>query len=270
MTTAVISNYLENEILKFVLRNTAFASPGTSVYIALYTDATAQDDANAGTEVSLSGTAYARKQVQGTGAWDAPSSGATANTSELAWTTATANWGNVRYIGIIDTASGAGNLLFWGQLTADKQVDSGDTFSIAAGDLDVSLGGAFSHYLAGALLNHILRATAYTRPTDVKCALFTTTPGADGTGGTEVTGGSYARISIYDTADWDVPSGGATQNTNIEAFATATANWGVVAGMALYDQTTNMLFFGNLTASKTVNNGDTFRFSAGALDIAVS
>lgn len=268
MTTAVISNYLENKIIDHVLRNTAYTSPGTSVYVALFTDATAMDDAGSGTEVSTSGTAYARVQVT---AWDAPSAGATANTNAINFTTATASWGNIRYIGIYDNSSG-GNLLFWGQLTADKQVDPGDTFSISAGDLDISLSGAFSNYLANALLSHILRNTAYSKPTTVTCHLYTTVPSAADTGGVEVSGGSYAAVTIFDTTDWDAASGGATSNTNTETYPTATANWGTVAGIGLRDAHTagNLLFFGTLGANKTVYNGDTFRFSAGALDVSVT
>ncbi len=267
MTTAVVSNYLENKIIDHVLRNTAYTSPGTSVYVGLLTDATVQDDANAGTEVSTSGTGYARQQVTG---WDVPAAGATQNTAAInGWVAATAAWGNIRYIGIYDALTG-GNLLFWGQLTDDKQVDLGDTFSIAAGALDITLGGAMSNYLANALLNHILRNTAYTRPSNVKAHLYTTTPNAADAGGVEVSGGSYAAVDIYGTTDWDAPTNGDTENTNVETFPVATANWGTVAGVALRDQTANLLFFGTLTASKLVNNGDTFRFSAGALDVTVS
>lgn len=265
MTTGVLSNYLEIKLIDHVLRNTAFATTGSAVYVGLLTDAGAQDDANAGTEVT--GGSYARQNVT---AWDAPSAGATQNTGAINFPTAGAAWGNIRYIGIYDAVSG-GNLLYWGQLTADKQVDAGDTFSIAAGDLDVSIAGAVSNYLADAWLNHTLRNTAYTKPTTVACALYTTMPDAADSGGVEVTGGSYARQTIFDTTDWDNHADGSTENTNIETFPVATANWGTVLGIGLRDAAVagNLLFFGTLGASKTVNSGDTFRFSAGALDVSV-
>lgn len=270
MTTAVLSNYLEVKMIDHVLRNTAYTTPGLVVYVALFTDATAQDDAGSGTEVATAGSAYARIQVT---AWDAPSAGATANTNAITFATATAVWGNIRYIGIYDNATaGAGNLLFWGQLSADKQVDSGDTFSIAAGDLDISIAGAVSNYLANAWLSHVLRNTAYTKPTTVACALYTTVPNAADAGGTEVSGGSYARVTIFDTTDWDAHADGTTENTNIETFPTATANWGTVLGIGLRDNASagNLLFFGTLGANKTVYSEDTFRFSAGALDVSVT
>lgn len=267
MTTAVISNFLENKIVDHVLRNTAYSSPGTNVYLALYTDATVQDDANSGTEVT-SGS-YQRVQVT---AWNAPTSGCTANTNAITFNTATAPWGNVRYIGILD-ASTVGNLLMWGQLTADKSIGAGDTFSIAAGDLDIKLYGAFSYPLSGSLINHVLRNTAFTTPgTSVYAALYTTVPDAADSGGVEVTGGSYARVQIAGTSDWDSPTNGSTANTNIETYWTATAGWGDVKGVGLRTSATvgDLLFYGTLSGSKTVASGDTFRFPAGALTVTVS
>jgi hypothetical protein len=128
---SALSNYLENELIDHVLRNTPYTSPGTDVWVALYTDD--PTDADTGTEVS--GGSYARVQVT---AWDAPSDGDTENTNEIAFAQATANWGTVTHVGIRD-ASTAGNLLWHGSLTASKTVNDGDTFKIAAGDLDVTL-----------------------------------------------------------------------------------------------------------------------------------
>jgi hypothetical protein len=261
MTTAVISNYLENKIIDHVLRNTAYTTPGTSIYIAAFT--TMPTDAGGGTEVS--GGSYARVQVT---AWNAPASRATYNTNAINFAQATANWGTVLGIGIFDNSTG-GNLLFYGTFTASKAINSGDTLSIAAGDLDISLGGAYSNYLAHALLSHILRNTSYTSPgTSVYSALYTTDPTVADTG-TEVTGGSYARKQI--TA-WDSPADGDTENTNSESFVQATASWGTVAYTGIRDASTagNLLFFGALTASKAVDNGDTFQWAAGALDVTVS
>lgn len=126
-----LSNYLENALINHILRNTQHTTPGTSIYVALYT--TDPTDADTGTEVS--GGSYARVQVT---AWDAPSDGATANTSDITFTTASADWGTVSHVGIHDD-SAAGNLLFHGSLTQSKVVNNGDTFKFLAGDLDVSL-----------------------------------------------------------------------------------------------------------------------------------
>ena len=81
----------------------------------------------------------------------------------------------------------------------------------------------FSTYLAQALLNHVFRNTAYTQPTTVYVALYTAAP-TDAGGGTEVTGGSYARQS----AAFSAPSGNQISNSAQVTFPEATANWGTV------------------------------------------
>ena len=71
--------------------------------------------------------------------WNAPGVGGLIdNVAEIAFTTATAGWGTVTDVAIVDTASGAGNILYYGALTASKVVNSGDTFKFNAGDLDVT------------------------------------------------------------------------------------------------------------------------------------
>lgn len=133
---AAKSNYLEDSIINHVLRNTAYTSPGTAVWVALYTNT--QGDSDSGTEAS--GGSYARVQVQGTGQWDAPTNGATANTAEIAFPQASASWGTINSIGIKDssTSTGNDNLLYHGVLTSPRTVNNGDTFKFNAGDLDVS------------------------------------------------------------------------------------------------------------------------------------
>jgi hypothetical protein len=261
MTTAVLSDYLENKIINHVLRNTAFTTPGTLVYVALHT----ADPTDAGTGTEVTGTGYTRVQVT---AWDAAASRATQNTNAIAWSSAGSNWGTVSHIGIWD-ASSTGNLLFYGSLTTNKWVDSGVTFSIAAGDLDVSLGGAFSTYVANKLLDHTLRNTAYTTPgTLVYVSLHTGTLTAAMTE-TECSGNNYGRVQV--TA-WDAASNGATQNTNTISFPTPSGTWGAVASAGIFDaaSTGNGLFFSAVGASFTPGNGDTVQFAAGAYDVSVS
>ena len=127
-----LSNYLENELIDHILRNAAYSSPGTAIWISLYTNS--QGDSDSGTEVSGSG--YARIQCTG---WDAPSNGATANTAEIDFGTASGGaWGTITSVGIKDSST-AGNLLFYGNLDSPKTVNDGDGFKFAAGDLDVTL-----------------------------------------------------------------------------------------------------------------------------------
>jgi len=126
---AEMSDFLENALINATLRNTAYTSPSV-VYIALYTsDPT---DANTGTQVS--GGSYARQAVT----FGAPSNGVTTNSAAIEFPQATASWGTVGWIGILD-ASSSGNLLYHTALDTSKTIDSGDIFKISIGNLSVTL-----------------------------------------------------------------------------------------------------------------------------------
>jgi hypothetical protein len=127
----------------------------------------------------------------------------------------------------------------------------------------------FSTYLENKIIDHILRNQSFTPPATVYVALFTADNGLEGgtiTG--EVSGGSYARQSVTLSAASD----GESSNTADITFPTATADWGTVTHVALMDAASagNVLMHSALDASKTVNNGDTFKINAGDLDITVT
>lgn len=127
-----------------------------------------------------------------------------------------------------------------------------------------------SDYLEVEVVKHIFRTGSYPAPTVLAIALFTTDP-TDAATGTEVTGGSYARVSYNPLdANWAATSGtdGITSNINPITFPSPTANWGTVTHFAIYDAATsgNMLFSSALSSSRVVNNGDTAPvFAADAL-----
>jgi hypothetical protein len=113
--------------------------------------------------------------------------------------------------------------------------------------------------------------------------LLTANP-TDSTAGTEVSGGSYARVAIASTlAAWagtqsaasttaSSGTGGTTSNNGAITFPAPTANWGSVTGFGVYDAPTggNLLFYAALTVSKTVNNGDAApSFAAAALTFQI-
>lgn len=125
------SDFLENELLDHVLRNSAYTPPAT-VYVALYT--VAPTDAGGGTEVA--GNAYARQAA----AFNVASGGATANTSDITFPVATpSGWGTIVAFGLFDALT-VGNLLYWGDLTASKAINAGDQAKFTAGDIDVTEG----------------------------------------------------------------------------------------------------------------------------------
>lgn len=131
-------------------------------------------------------------------------------------------------------------------------------------------GTAMSDFLELKLLDHVLGATVYTAPATTYIALYTATP-ADAGGGTEVAGGSYARIAKTNNAtNWPAAAAGSKSNGTDIDFGTATANWGTIVAVAILDAASggNFLFYGALTATKTVNNGDGFKFLATKLVVA--
>ena len=129
---SALSNYLENELLDHALGTGSFTMP-TTVRVALFNTSASLANLEAGTLTGeISGGSYARQ----TPTFSAASGGATANTGALTWTNMPAD--TVRFVAIMDAAT-SGNVLFYGQLTSDKTVGAGDTFTIAIGDLDVTL-----------------------------------------------------------------------------------------------------------------------------------
>jgi hypothetical protein len=124
----------------------------------------------------------------------------------------------------------------------------------------------FTDFLENKIIDHMLRAQAYTPPATVYVGLFTAAP-SDAGGGTEVSGGSYARQAVTLAA----ASGGASSNSADVTFPQATGDWGTITHLALFDALTagNMLMWTPLDASKDIDTGDTFVVEAGDLDVTV-
>lgn len=139
----------------------------------------------------------------------------------------------------------------------------------------------FSDYFAQNGLNYVVGKTAMPTLPTVSVALFTAVGTDAGTGFTEVTGGSYARVTTSG-ATWNASSGTAPSiitNSASITFPTATANWGTVIAFGLYDAATvgNLLawdFIGNFSwlpfESTSVNTGNGPVFTAKANGFANS
>jgi hypothetical protein len=128
---------------------------------------------------------------------------------------------------------------------------------------------SMSDYLENKLIDFVFRGQAFTPTATFYAALYTANPSDTG-GGTEVSGGSYARVAVTGSlanfagtqaaASTTASTGtsGTTSNNAAITFPAPTANWGTVVGMAFYDASTagNEYIWCALTTSKTVNNGD--------------
>lgn len=131
---------------------------------------------------------------------------------------------------------------------------------------------AMTDYLESNLIDHVLRGatggTAFPQPANVYLALYpSATPPTDAGGGTELTGGSYARqvVTFKDPA-----GGGATENAGVINFTNMPA--ATVSHCAIFDALTggNMLLHGALTTQRTTSAGDTLSFADGALDVTLA
>jgi len=142
---------------------------------------------------------------------------------------------------------------------------------------------AMSDYLENKVLDWLLRGQAFAAPATVYVALLTAAP-SDAGGGTEVAGGSYARVAVVSSlANWagtqaagsavaSSGTSGTTSNNATITFPAPTANWGVVTHLAIYDAAAagNLLIFAALAVAKTINNGDAApSFAAGQLTFQV-
>ena len=124
---------------------------------------------------------------------------------------------------------------------------------------------SFSNYLETELLDHVFANNAYTSPSAVYVSLHTANPDEDASGA-EVSGGSYARVA----GSFTVSGNTATTSAAVE-FATATASWGTITHVGVWDASSagNMLAYAALTASKAIASGDVFRIPTGDLDITL-
>ena len=125
-----LSNTFETNVLTWLFTGDAVTRP-SAFYIALFTSNPAEDAS--GTEVSTSGTAYARQSATFT-----VSGNEATNSAAIEFPTATASYGTVTHVGVFDAAS-AGNLIAYAALSTSKAIDTGDVLRINSAELDVTL-----------------------------------------------------------------------------------------------------------------------------------
>jgi hypothetical protein len=139
---------------------------------------------------------------------------------------------------------------------------------------------ALSDYVENNAVDYIFRAQTWTIAANFYVGLSTTAC-SDSSVGTEVTGGSYARVSVARSlANWagtqsagsttaSTGTGGQTSNNNAITFPTPSAGWGTVTHFFISDAASagNIIICQALTASKTINSGDSVSFAAAALTV---
>jgi len=128
---------------------------------------------------------------------------------------------------------------------------------------------ALSDHAEALLLDWLMTNGSATRPTAWYVALYTVAP-SDSGGGTEVSGNGYAREAVTFAAA--TTPGGTTSNTGAVTFTASGGNWGSITHIGIHDAVSggNLLWHGAMTASKTVNDGDTLEFSIGNIDLTIA
>lgn len=118
-----------------------------------------------------------------------------------------------------------------------------------------------TEYLRTSMGNHVLTNTAMTSPTNLYLALFEVAPTIGG-GGTEVSGGSYARVlaGFVETA-----TDGEFENTSV-TFTDMPATTVVAIGVYDDDTAGNLLYFESFSAV-SVSASDSYPVNSGVLVI---
>ena len=122
----------------------------------------------------------------------------------------------------------------------------------------------FSTFLGNEIIDHMLRGASYTAASLIYASLHHSDPGL--TGANEISGSAYARQTIWLNA----ASGKATTSASVLSFTGMPS--GSVAWAGIWNDPTAGSFFmsGSLSASKTVNQGDTFQFPVADFDITLT
>jgi hypothetical protein len=247
-----LTNAGENWALDIITGRAAQASAITP-YLALFT--VAPDEVGAGTEVAATG--YARVAITGTGGFNAnAANGQIANTHAVNFATMTTAAGYICGVGIMSAISGGTCYAYAG---INGQIHAAnDPVSFPIASIVIRLGGALGKGAIAAtgcgsnlLLNLLLRGATLASALTTSMALFTVMPDSYNSGGTEVSGGGYARQRV-DVAG-SAPDTFATAAANGQIANTAavtftnTAAIANIAGAALYDDSTvgsdNLLCF---------------------------
>jgi len=159
-TSNAATTYLENKLLNHIFKNTAFSSPGDSIYVGLATavanfdDSTGESSSAFAQITEANFTSYQRVQVQAS-KWDVTNASThtqTAKNNEVIDFNASGGGGTdvITHVFIADGAgdlhsdhlgsgSGTVRVLFIGALDASKSIATGDIFRINASNLTIEL-----------------------------------------------------------------------------------------------------------------------------------
>lgn len=285
MSTSIISNYLGAFFINNFLRGEPYGyQSNPNFYLALYTNSTGAGDSNSGTEVSAAG--YSRQTFSRITGFDYANF-QLSNNETISFSQATVNWGTIYGWGIHD-AQLSGNLLFWGLFTTPVAIGVGQQLKIPAGSLifkfnnayHTTPSGGWTTFSSKAFLDWITGADEFNYTVDGaylalgKDIVIDNTTDKRFSSWTEVSslGTDYSRIFLPETtwgAQWLTVGSVYAYNLNEIIFTNnATASWGTITDIVLYDSITNTnpIYWGHLSTPATVNVNDGFRIGTRTYD----
>jgi len=123
------SHYLENKLISATVRNVSYSTP-EKVYLALFKTNPTKKDIG----IEVTGASYTRPNVT----FAVPADGVTQNPSQITYAVATTNWGDVGWVGIMDSKED-GNLLYFTELENSKNILTGDQLKFKPTEITLTL-----------------------------------------------------------------------------------------------------------------------------------
>lgn len=274
-----LTNYAENALLEHLLRETTYP-PVANLYLTLcISDPGEAATTLVGVECSNSANSYARAAIT----FGPAASRQIANSTLVSFPTLTGAAGTATHFAVVDSGTyNTGNVLAYGELAAPKALVSGNTPSVAIGEVVISwASGVLSNYAANGLLDRMFRNQAFTVSANT-LGLTTATISDSSTGSTitEVANANgYARLSL-NAAGGAQPSWGTAGTGNVAANAnqwnmpTPSGSWGTVVAAFIADSAThgagNILLYDNGITDQAVGTDDVVYYATNQFSLTIN
>lgn len=272
-TNGCLTNYAEQRILNKLLNNDSDTWSLPTVHLALW-QGSPTDTGGGSSEVATPGAnGYNRVALSGkwgSGAASRSISTTTAPTGDITFGPCSGSaWGTVEYWALFDDAT-AGNMLAYGDLTT-ATVSPDDSYKIGGTNFTIAFtaGSKWSDGVLNSILNHLVGYSSWSTP-DYYLALYEGDPLGAGSETHTAGNNGYSRVQIH--PKMGAASGGSiTNDTAIDYGPASGASWGVADYYAVMSASTAGSVIGGaaLTASKTINDGDSAQFAISALSFTM-
>ena len=278
-----LTDFAENELLDHLF-NAAYTA-SANLYLVLCTG----DPTDAATGASCNEVADANGYERTAITFGAASARRITQNAQVQFPQATGSWGTISHWCIADSAThGAGNILAHGAFSSSFTPVSGNTPSVASGQVYVEIsatsgGAGFTTSCVNSLLDLAFRNQTYTSPAgNTFIALLSVVADDDDAtvaNLTEITGTGYARVEVNpdggSSPTWDVASGGVVDNGAAITFPeVGSGGWDQVVAAAIVSTASgagNVIGYDNSNVvDQTPAAGDTVQFAAGAFAITLT